>query len=396
MARAVTEAIYAEHSTAGWTTSLDLPKVQWPGANDFYAYSGKPNFSGSIHSYRIARVYIHMPDGSTHELRKSDQPYQSSGWIDMTGTFYAVDSSRMRYDSTGETTGTLYLSDGSRYVLSGSSGQYIDRNGNTLNFNGATRQWTDTLGRTIGMPWPANPGATDYTYSLPGINSTSIVYTLKFRNLSQVLSPGSPALKPIGDYYLPYATSAPTNWDSYNFPQPTGVSSMFYSDYSDMEQENSYTYVLGRGQWGASVFDPVVLAEIVLPNGQNYKFYYNNYGELDKVIYPTGGYERFAHATTWALGQVSFPYTQASRGFASRWLSPNGTGGTDESLWTYGFVSGVNPYCLIATAPNGVRTETCLVNNYLPTTISDMRMREMAFPSRKGSSRRAEQCCAEV
>jgi hypothetical protein len=366
VARAVTEAIYAEHSTAGWTTSLDIPKIEWPGANDFYAYSGQPNYSGSAYTYRIAKVYIHMPDGSTHELRKSDQPYQSSGWIDTTGTFYAVDGSRMRYDSTGASTGTLYLPDGTRYVLNGSGAQYIDRQGNTLTFNAAARQWTDTLGRTIGMPWPANPQATDYSYVLPGLNGGSITYTLKFRSLSQVLSPGSPSLKPIGDYYLPYPTVPPTHWYSYNFPQATSTDSMFYSDYSDIEQEASFTYVVGRGQAGATVFNPVVLSEIVLPNGQSYSFSYNNYGELDKVIYPTGGYERFEHSPVWPLGQVSFPYDQSSRGLTSRWVSPNGIGGSDESLWSYS-INSLNPYRITVTAPNGVRTETYLLNAMPPS-----------------------------
>lgn len=360
--RAVTEAIYAEHSTAGWTTSLDIPKVVWPRSNDYYSYTGKPYHLASASSYRIPRVYIHMPDGSAHELRKSDQPYQSSGFIDMVGTFYGVDGSRIRYDSTGESTGTLYLGDGTRYVLGSSSAQYIDRNGNTLNFNYATRQWTDTMSRVIGMPWPVNPWVADYSYGLPGLNGSSLTYTLKFRLLSQVLSPGNPSLKPIGNYYLPYPNLPPTDWNSNNFPQPTGITSLFYSDYADIENENSFTYVVGRGQSGATIFDPVVLAEIVLPNGQSYKFYYNNYGELDKVIYPPGAYERFQHSIVPALGQATAPYDQGSRGMTSRWVSPNGIGGSDESQWTYAVTGGAN-YRITVTAPNQVRTETYLINN---------------------------------
>jgi hypothetical protein len=32
--RAASEAIYAEWSTAGWTTSLDVPKIEWPKVGD--------------------------------------------------------------------------------------------------------------------------------------------------------------------------------------------------------------------------------------------------------------------------------------------------------------------------------------------------------------------------
>jgi RHS repeat-associated protein len=357
--RSTTEAIYAEHSTAGWTTSLDVPKVEWPKQNDIYWYTGKPYPKGTVspYTFRIAEVFIHLPDGSTHEFRKSDAVYQDSGVIDMVGTFYAVDGSRMRYDSTGQTTGTLYLADGTRYILNGSSVQLIDANGNTLNFDTNTRQWTDTIGRVIGMPWPVNPGPGDYPYSLPGFNNTTIAYTLKFRSLSAALTPdgqGGPTLRPMGDYYLPNPGANPTGPSGGNFPQPITGAAMFFSGYSDPEETTqSYTYVLGRGQSGSNIFNPTVLAEIVLPNGQSYKFSYNNYGELDKVIFPTGGYQRYQYSSVGAIGVITFPYTQGSRGMISRWISPSGTG-TDEAQWQYS--TGNTP--MVVTAPDGTRTET--------------------------------------
>src|SRR5688572_22184517 len=186
----ITEAIYAEHSVAGWKTSLDLPIIEWPRNDDTYYYTGKPycHVCGSnFRQFRVARVFITMPDGAKHELRKSDQPYE--GAIDMVGTFYAVDGSRLRYDSTGQNTGTLYLPGGTRYVLNGSTAQYIDRNGNTLNYNAANRQWTDTLGRVIGMPLPASPQAQDYNYTLPGIEGTTINYTFRWKSLADALTP---------------------------------------------------------------------------------------------------------------------------------------------------------------------------------------------------------------
>src|SRR5262245_32461322 len=152
----ITEAIYAEYSTAGWKSSMDLPIVEWPRNDDTYYYTGKPfcQVCGSnFRQFRVARVYIILPDGSKHELRKGDQPYEGS--IDMVGTFYAVDGSRLRYDSTGQSTGTLYFPDATRYVLAGGTAQLIDRNGNTLNYDGTNRTWTDTLGRVINMPLPA-------------------------------------------------------------------------------------------------------------------------------------------------------------------------------------------------------------------------------------------------
>src|SRR5262249_48599003 len=111
----ITEAIYAENTVAGWKSSLDLPIIEWPRSDDTYYYTGKPFChvcDSNLRQFRVARVYITMPDGTKHELRKSDQPYE--GAIDMFGSFYAVDGSRLRYDSAGQNTGTLFLPDGTR------------------------------------------------------------------------------------------------------------------------------------------------------------------------------------------------------------------------------------------------------------------------------------------
>lgn len=345
--RAVTDALYAEHSTAGWTTSLKVPEIEWPKQNDVYWYTGKPYPFGSHYpdTFRIARVLIHMPDGSTHELRKSDAVYQDNGTyqVDVTGTFYAVDGSRMLYNSTGENTGTLYLSDGTRYLLGVSTcpenvmspcDQYIDRNGNSLNYDVTNRQWTDTMGRVIGMPWPANPSAGNYTYYLPGIAAP---YTFKFETL------GGPF---VADYYMSGSTPTPTNQN------PTLFHSII-SDPTDPDADLSGDAYVVSSQYGYGGFSPVVLTEIDLPNGQSYKFSYNIYGELDKVIYPTGGYQRYLYSTVATVGGASGTYAQGTRGMVSRWVSPNGTGGTDEAQWQYS--AGTSP--LTVTAPDQSYTE---------------------------------------
>lgn len=367
--RGAAEAIYAENSMAGWTTSLNVPKVEWPKINDVYWFDGKayPHGPSSPFTYRVARLFIHMPDGSTHELRKSDQAYPTANGFDMLGDFYAVDGSRLRYNSTSETTGTLYLSDGTRYILNNNTAQYIDRNGNTLNYDSATRQWTDTLGRVIGEPLPASPSYGDFNYVVPGRNGGTVTYIFKWRNLSDVLTPDAqgqtPALKPVGDHYLPNPGQPATNSDGNNFPQPVSGSTLFYSDYALDESDSSYTYVVGRGQGTGSFFNPTVLSEIVLPNGQSYKFTYNVYGEIDKVVYPAGAYQRYQHNQIPPLTHALIPYDQGSRGITSRWVSPNGTGGSDESQWLYSATIFFG-YHITETAPNGTVTETVLHRDF--------------------------------
>ena len=368
----VAEAIYSEFATAGWTTSLDVPVVEWPKVQDLYWYTGKPyaNGSASPYTFRVARVYIHLPDGSVHELRKSDAVQPDTGIVDMNGTFYAVDNSRMRYDASGATNGVLYLADGSRYSISSTTVQYIDRNGNTLTYNVSSRQWTDTMGRTIGMPWPSNPQAgVNYQYSVPGFGGNPVTYTLKFAQLSSALSPNSGALTPVGDWYLPNPSLPPGDYNTANNPQPQSSPTMFHSAYTDPDELDyrTYTQVIGRGQPGNTNFNTVVLTEVVLPNNLSYKFTYNNYGEIDKIIYPSGAYQRYEYGWVAALGYPVVPYG-ASRGLKNRWLSANGTG-TDEVQWNYSFEA---PFVLVLTAPgptgaaNGIQTKTYLYNEPNP------------------------------
>ncbi|HEY6807101.1 MAG TPA: DUF4214 domain-containing protein [Pyrinomonadaceae bacterium] len=364
------EAIYAEYSTAGWTTSLDVPKVEWPQLNDVYWYDGKPYPRGSIpgFTYRVANVFIHMPDGSVHELRRSDAVYASGSDINKVGNFYSVDGSRMRYDTTVQFP-TLYLPDGSRYVWKTGITEFSDRNGNTLVYDNSSRQWKDTMNRNVGMPWPTNPQPnTPYYYTVPGfgLNGTT-TYTIVFKNLSSLIS--SSSLKPIGDYYLPNPAQAPSDINGGNFPQPTQTASHFFSGYSDKVNdppaESSYTYVIGRGQTGSNNFDPVVLAEVDLPNGQKYQFSYNSLGELEKVTYPSGAYQRYAYGSIPGYGLTEIPYGQGTRGVGLRALSPNGAG-NDEQLWTYSYSANTTKYTQTLTAPDGVRTETDSYNLYDP------------------------------
>lgn len=330
--RAVTEASYAEYSAAGWTSSLGVPIVEWPKVDDLYWYDGKPyHIYIYPYTFRVARVYIHMPDGSSHEFRKSDQPYSNGNIIDMVGTFYAVDGSRMRYESSGQSTGTLYLSDGARYILDVNTVQYIDRNGNTLNYDRASRQWTDTLGRVIGDPLPVNPQPTDYPYSPPGVTTP---YIFRWRNLSSVLLPNeqgqTPSLKNLSTHILPDPYQPPTNQNEGNFPQALSGESLFSSVQPDEDNARTYTYVVGK----YATFDPVVLAEVVLPNGLSYKFSYNIYGEISKVTYPTGAFELYEMSPITPLGGSGSPYDQASRGVTSRKLNSTGIG-TNYATWTY-------------------------------------------------------------
>jgi len=322
-------AKYGEHSVSGWTSTIGFPVIDPRSATLMYDVSGNPKSNGDCSNscYIVDRILAWMPDGSAHELRSSDQPQNYTNQLP--DNLYSADGSRMRYQRS---TQTLFLPDGSRYVLSHPAA-YIDRNGNTITA-------TDTLGRTINNPLqfsygftPVSPG--DQTASLPGVGGTTLSYTLKWRSLRDPNSGATVLTNP--SQQLAYTA---------NSACPPGNGS--YSPYLFTSDSGSSTCI----QNAMAPFNPVVLSQIVLPNGQAYTFTYDIYGEIDKVVLPTGGYERYTYGAIVPLSNMTYVYAQANRGVLSRIVSSTGSA-ADEVQWVYsgggGFVS--------MTAPDGTRTE---------------------------------------
>ncbi|HEY0723643.1 MAG TPA: hypothetical protein VGD41_06640, partial [Pyrinomonadaceae bacterium] len=307
---------YGRGSMAGWTSPLGMS--DWTGTVDLETYdiNGHPVSTGAYK--KIARMFATLPDGSRHELRKDDSLHDLTETI--TGKFYAVDDSRLVYDTT---TGTLYFPDGTR-MASG----FIDKNGNKLVAGGSLyTDWTDTMGRSISSP--LDTGSTkvgdntsavafDKSFSVPGFNGGTLSYTMKWKKLEDVLTNTSDTLLYMGD------TGNSGTCGTY---YPPASPSLFVSTGDE-------TQVL----MATRVFDPVVLAEIDLPNGKSYKFTYNIYGEIDKVVYPTGAYDKFAYTAVEPLNPGLYDgdpfFTQTNRGVVSQTQSEDGTTAT-EVTWTY-------------------------------------------------------------
>jgi RHS repeat-associated protein len=313
---------FARHSVAGWTSSNGLPFVDFAPSQHVYDMNGFPKTSGNCTQpcYVLDRITIWMPDGSGHEMRATDQPRLVNTVAP--DNYYAVDETRMRYQAS---TGTLFLADGSRYLLN--AGQFIDRNGNKLTYSSGA--WTDTLGRQIPNPLGVAVGG-DQNVSLPGVGGVPVNYVLKWRNLGEVLTTAAP---------LRYTAESgcPPGQGSYS-------PNLFSTDYS------TRTCIANA----SAFFNPLVLHQIVLPTGQTYTFTYNVYGEIDKVVLPTGGYEKYTYGQVNGVTTMSSVYMQATRGVYSRIISPSGLG-TDEVQWSYTGLSGA--VTIVGPAPESKRTE---------------------------------------
>jgi len=343
------EARYAEHSMSGWTSSLEPPEIQYLGGEQPFNSLGDSlcTFCVGVPAetpYYIDRLLVHMPDGSSHELRKSDTPVLGPG-LGLGGLYYAVDSSRLKFDAN---TATLYMPDGSRYLLAAPGGvQFIDRNGNTLSYDSTYKQWTDTLGRVISLPPLQNSAPADVQYWLPGFGGTNRTITFLYRYLSDVRTDPSQPLRYKGNKSCP------------GYPESTISPSLFTS-----------VPVLDSVCWGGPVFNPVVLWQIVLPNNSAYIFTYNIYGEIDKVALPTGGYQRFRYEAVDGLSDLTDPYRQANRGVVEHWISAKGDG-SDEVRWQYSAVNdGLTKVTTTVIGPNGAKSERLIhkgVHTSLPT-----------------------------
>jgi hypothetical protein len=311
-------ARYGEHSVAGWTSSIGFPVIDTVPTSQLYDQFGNPKSDGDCTAgcFNIDRIMVWMPDGSGHEFRSTDQPLIAG--TQPPDNLYSVDGSRMRYQRS---TQTLFLPNGSRYILS-SPGGYIDRNGNTISS-------TDTLGRTILNPLGSVPNApADQSYSVPGVGG-NITYTLKWRRLVDVLTTAQ-SLMYVADSGCPPGNGSFT-------PH------LFASDTSN-----------GTCIQNANVqFNPIVLYQIVLPTQQAYTFTYNVYGEIDKVQLPTGGYEKYVYGWVAPLdGSLPIVYGQGNRGVVTRTISPTGLAANE--LPPYSYSAGAN---VSMTAPNGTRTD---------------------------------------
>ncbi|MEQ1606466.1 MAG: RHS repeat-associated core domain-containing protein [Pyrinomonadaceae bacterium] len=375
-------AKYAKRSAGGWSSSLATPRIDYKyddyqkGTQEVGTYDGQIYDPAPWENppdndlFYIKRLQVQMPDGSSHEFRASDAPFDCGsinsgcGSTDFTGTFLSVDGSRMRLDM-GTSTSTLFMPDGSRYIFGSNPGgtagnpahTFYDRHGNKMAFNTSTRVWTDTLGRVIADPlvfnWDGtqNQTAGADTKAYPGFGTGTYNLIFDWHPLSD--PNGEDALENPSDT-LRYKASKSCNGNTH-----TDISPYLFGS------GDTYTRICNSG----TQFNPVVLTKITLPNGQFYQFKYNIFGEITTIIYPSGAYERFAYAQIAAVTIGNASYDQANRGVSDRYLSVTGNS-VDETHWSYSVSRGTLvsplPYTVTTTAPDGSITQQILFDERDP------------------------------
>lgn len=145
--------------------------------------------------------------------------------------------------------GVLVLRDGTRYRIDGGQVTSItDRNGNKVTFGADI---TDSLGRTATVETFEN----DPTYGLCD--------RIKFKGMG-------------GTYRYIYIV-----WKDMLDPE------VLRADQTPKTGAQLFPELNGASSSGP--FHMTVVASVVLPDGRSYQFQYNSYGEVAKVVLPTGG-----------------------------------------------------------------------------------------------------------
>lgn len=350
--------------------------------------------------FTVKRIEVTMPDGSTHEFRRDDLIVScgnsSTGCSSdgMEGMYLSVDGSGMKIKISESGARTLYLPNGSRYEFpSGTatehegmySEEYIDVDGNRQSFfnpptnSGTPGKWTDTMGREI-VNQLSRPVTQEI--NLPGLNGSPLKYEVKWEKLKPS---GCEANDPStctaqqqqlggaledqtqklyyetryfcrGNSSTDLLTDASTPDNPVNevlFPhKENGIRPCDSFDVLRDSQGQPILDANSAAQPYATRFNPQVLSEIKLPNGKKYIFKYNRYGEISKIIYPTGSYETFTYGRIKPMnGSGNNAYDQTNRGVTER--SVYDASGAIQQRWQYSAEVVDSRYKITTRAPKG-------------------------------------------
>jgi YD repeat-containing protein len=244
-----------------------------------YGLQTSQNISCRWYSKTLSRLTFSTADGTEYELRDqltNGQPlnstctqgaYRGTVFITADGSAATFISDTAVFDNPAVNTfgphgfsvsGFLLLRDGTRYRVDDSNVTWIrDRNGNKVSFVYTTSGMTitDSLNRTVTVNYNVSDVA---PYGLcdqiiyKGFGGASRMLRVSHTNLGSVLRPNS----------------------GYSITTLGGANGLF----PEMISSQS-----------SNIYDPERTSAVWLPDGRNYKFYYNSYGELARVELPTGG-----------------------------------------------------------------------------------------------------------
>ncbi len=269
--------------------SQDRSIAQQIVASDDYMLS-----SGTSSTSPLFTVSVVSPDSGSHLLYRGDSHVFPLRSIDATGLLMP-DS-----DTIIEPNGIRHTA----FIVGNKSigkqaGKTTDRNGNTITLT--STGWLDTLHRTI----PGSPGV--FGLIEPGVATS---------DLSN----------------CPTGTASARQWDVDDLG---GTKRSFKFCYSTV---SLFTNFQQNGIIEAAPLNSSLLTAIVLPDLTSWSFQYDNYGDITKIVYPTGASISYTYVTRGAPGCVD--QTPVSRWVATRTVDANDGAGGHQWTYTYDSTAG--------------------------------------------------------
>jgi YD repeat-containing protein len=277
----------ASFDPLGALTTLNLP---------FDPATGQP--FNPFRDTSSPRVFVNrelrvLPSGATREFRTSDR---TDGVRDAEATpSRAVDgtgSILFREADPASGSEAAAQRDASGRQIGGRACD-IDANGNaiTMAFTDSGERVVQSLGRSVPVPVQpvyiadltggranveAAPG--DYPVELPRVGGGTARYTIKIQRLADVrMNAGDPLRFRTQAVFNPATNSCRVLPSGFLFSSPAGCAA-------------------GRFISRDELFNPPLIGEIVLPNSTRYTFRYNVFGEVTRIVFPTGAVQEFEYA----------------------------------------------------------------------------------------------------
>jgi len=282
----------------------------------------------TVYTQTLTRLTFTTADGTEYELRDTltnGRPASNGGcnylnpqsrgtvFISADGTGATFTSDQTIYDQViapggGEfrPSGYLMLSDGTKYRIDAGRITWArDRNGNKITYdydaNNRVIAITDSLKRVLNITY-ASGGITYDELSFKGYNGATRTIRVNYASMSTVLQSGT------------------IQTFRQLFPE-----------------------LLGGSQ--TTTFNPTVVASVTLPNNRQYEFRYNVYGELVRVVLPTGGAYEYDYAGADSTSGTTCCGIDGSPNIARRVVerrvySDGSTGSSYESKMTYSITTG--------------------------------------------------------
>src|SRR6266481_318670 len=281
--------------------------LDWMSDNECNVEPGNVS-NGNTTTYNWSNN-LTAPDGNVHSFGMGSSTTNCPA-----PPFRALDASGiLQLDANN-----VITSDGTRFTFGTTSNTVTDSNGNQINVNFNSGQYTDTLGRVIVLP-PSGYGTatTDFSHCQSGTTSAK--------------------------------------W--WTIPGLSGGTRTFKFCYSSVSIFTNF----GQGGTEYPPTNNSLLTAIVLPDSTAWTFSYDNYGDVTRLGFPTGGSISYAYA----VGPVTCTQdTPVSMIVTSRTVDANdGSGG---HTWTYSYsgqlTNGVYSGTATVTSPDGNETVHTISN----------------------------------